>query len=55
MTPTDPMWDDFFHAAAWQAFAEGVAKTGGIPDSGATKWRAYQLYEQGLAEKSERE
>lgn len=49
MTPDDPIWDDPFHAAAWQAFAEGVARTQGIPDSGATKRRAYAMYETELA------
>ena len=53
MNPDDPLWDDEFHGSAWQAFAEGVAGIGGIPDSGATKRRAYQIYEQGLAAKND--
>ena len=47
------MWDDAFHGCAWQAFAEGLAETGGIPDSTATKRRAYQIYEEGLAERND--
>jgi hypothetical protein len=35
-----------FHGAAWQAFAECDAEMQGIPDSEATKRRAYRLYEE---------
>lgn len=48
MTLDDPVWDDEFHGYAWQAFAEGVARTQGISESGAAKRRAYELYEQRL-------
>ena len=52
MTADDPIWDDPFHAAAWQAFVEGVAETGGIPDSRATRQRAYAIYEATLSEQT---
>ena len=52
MTPDDPMWDDLFHGSAWQAFAEGVALGKRIPDSTATKRRAYEVYEAGLERKN---
>ena len=46
----DPL-DCPFHAAALAAFMEQAALCGGPPDSEVTRRRAYQLYEQQLAEK----
>ena len=43
--------DDLFHGAAFAPFVEQAALTGGSPDSEATRRRAFELYEQALAEK----
>lgn len=52
MTALDPaIFDDPFHAAAWAAFVEQAALTGGPPDMEATRRRAFDLYEQLLAQK----
>lgn len=52
MTAPDPaIFDDPFHAAAWAAFVEQADLTGGPPDMEATRRRAFELYEQLLAEK----
>ena len=46
----DPL-DDLFHGCAFAAFVELAALTGGPPDSETTRRRAFELYEQALAEK----
>lgn len=43
--------DDPFHGAAFAAFVEQAALTGGPPEMEATRRRAFELYEQHLAEK----
>ncbi|HJT77874.1 MAG TPA: hypothetical protein VJ739_11795 [Gemmataceae bacterium] len=52
MTADDDMLDDAFHFAALRAYLEVAAETGGRPESEPTRRRAYQLYEQALAEKN---
>ncbi len=52
----DPdIFDDLFHGCALRAYLEQTA-IGGVwpPDSEATRVRAYQLYEEALAEKNGR-
>lgn len=50
---TDSILDDPFHLAAWQAYLEVYAGTKQFPpDSETTRRRAYQLYEEALAEKN---
>ena len=52
MTALDPdIFDCPFHGAALAAFVEQAALTGGPPDMEATRRRAFELYEQRLAEK----
>lgn len=46
----DPL-DCPFHAAALAAYLEQAALCGGPPDSEATRRRAFELFEQTLAEK----
>jgi len=48
----DSFLDDPFHGAAWAAFAELYRETGGMPDSEATRIRAYRIYEEELAGKN---
>ena len=50
-TPDLDILDDPFHGAAFAAFVEQAAFTGGPPDMEATRRRAFELYEQHLAEK----
>ena len=48
----DPaIFDDLFQACALQAWLEQAALTGGLPESEPTRLRAYQLYEDALAER----
>jgi hypothetical protein len=55
MTVDNDILDDLFHGCAWRAYLEIAAETGQFPpDSEATRQRAYQLYEQALAEKNDR-
>lgn len=51
MNDLDDIWDDLFHACAWQAYLEQASIAGGPPDSEATRQRAYVLYEQALVER----
>ena len=52
---TDDIWDNEFHSCAWHAYMEVWQATGQFPpDSEATRQRAFQLYEQALAEKNAR-
>ena len=49
----DDIWDDLFHGCAVRAYLEVWCQTGQFPpDSEATRRRAYQLYEEALAEKN---
>jgi hypothetical protein len=50
----DEILDGPFHACAFAAFVEQAHAQQGWPDSEATRQRAYQLYEQALAEKNGR-
>lgn len=50
----DEILDGLFHACAFAAFVEQAHARQGWPDSEATRQRAYQLYEQALAEKNGR-
>jgi hypothetical protein len=52
MASTDDIWDDLFHGCAITAFVEEAIKARAMPDSEATRRRAYQLYEEALAEKN---
>ena len=52
---TDDILDSMFHGCALRAYLEVWARTGQFPpDSEATRIRAYQLYEEALAEKNGR-
>ena len=52
---TDDILDDPFHFCALQAYMEIFAQTRHFPpDSETTRIRAYQLYEEALAEKNRR-
>ena len=52
--PDNDILDDLFHGCAWTAFLEQASLQRGWPDSEATRRRAYQLYEEALAEKNGR-
>jgi hypothetical protein len=55
MTARDDILDDLFHGSALRAYLEVWARTRQFPpDSEATRRRAYQLYEEALAEKNGR-
>jgi len=43
--------DDTFHGAAFAAYVELAVASGGVPDEAATRRRAFQLYEEALAER----
>jgi hypothetical protein len=50
---TDDILDSLFHGCALLAYLEIYAHTGQFPpDSEATRQRAFQLYEEALAEKN---
>lgn len=51
MTP-DPILDDLFHWAAWEAFIAEARAVQGWPDPEKTRQRAYRLYEEELAARS---
>lgn len=53
---TDDILDSVFHGCALRAYLETYALTKRFPpDSEATRRRAYQLYEEALAEKNHRQ
>jgi hypothetical protein len=55
MTADDDILDSLFHFCALRAYLEIRAQTGQFPpDSETTRRRAYQLYEEALAEKNGR-
>ena len=54
MTPGDDILDDLFMGCALTAFLEQAHARQGWPDPEATRQRAYQLYEEALAEKNSR-
>lgn len=43
--------DDLFHGCAWAAFVEQAVATRELPDVEMTRRRAFELYEEALAEK----
>lgn len=47
----DDLLDDLFHGCAFAAYVELAAETGNLPDCESTRRRAFQLYEEALAEK----
>lgn len=52
MTLDPEIFDSLFHGAAFAAYVELAIATGGPPCSEATRRRAFQLYEEALAEKN---
>jgi hypothetical protein len=56
MTAGDDVLDSLFHGCALRAYLEIAVQTRQFPpESEATRRRAYQLYEEALAEKNRRE
>jgi hypothetical protein len=49
---TDSILDDLFQGCALTAFLEQAHAQQGWPDAEATRRRAYELYEQALAQKN---
>ena len=47
----DNILDDLFHGCAFAAYVELAVASGGVPDEAATRRRAFQLYEEALAER----
>lgn len=54
MTQSDDILDDLFHGCAFNAFVEQAHLQQGPPCPELTRRRAYQLYEEALAERSGR-
>ena len=55
MMAEEDIWESLFHLCAFRAYLEIWASTKLFPpDSEATRRRAYQLYEEALAEKNGR-
>jgi len=55
MTEHDEILDSLFHSCAFHAYLQIALETGcWPPPSEATRQRAYDLYEQALAEKNRR-
>ena len=53
MSAGEDIWDSLFHGCAIRAYLETYARTKHFPpDSETTRLRAYQLYEEALAEKN---
>jgi hypothetical protein len=52
MTLDPDIFDSLFHAAAFAAYVELAVASGGPPESDATKWLAYKIYEEWLAAKN---
>ena len=50
----DDIMDDQFDGCAFAAFIEAVAEAAGPPCAERTRQRAYQYFEEALAEKQER-
>jgi hypothetical protein len=50
----DDIMDSLFHGCALAAYVDQSIAEQGRPDSEATRLRAYDLYEQALAEKNRR-
>jgi hypothetical protein len=48
----DEILDGLFHAAAWAAYLDQAQAEQGWPDPEATRLRAYDYFEQALAEKN---
>jgi hypothetical protein len=51
MSETDEILDDLFHGCAFAAFVEQARLQKGPPCPELTRRRAYELYEQALADK----
>jgi len=49
--PEASILDDTFHGCAFSAYVELAVASGGVPDEAATRRRAFQLYEEALAER----
>ena len=47
----DGILDDLFHGCALAAYLELAVASGGVPDEAAKRRRAFQLYEEALAER----
>ena len=47
----DDIFDSVFHGCAFAAYVEVAVACGGVPDEAATRRRAFQLYEEALAER----
>ena len=47
----DDIFDSVFHGCAFAAYVEVAVASGGVPDEAATRRRAFQLYEEALAER----
>ena len=47
----DDIFDSVFHGAAFAAYVEVAVASGGVPDEAATRRRAFQLYEEALADR----
>ena len=45
MTADDPIWDELFHACAFQAFVAEARSVQGWPDPEKTRQLAYKLFE----------
>jgi hypothetical protein len=55
MTPDEDIWNNLFHLAALRAYLEVYAASKQFPpDCEATRRRAYELYEDALAERNGR-
>jgi hypothetical protein len=54
MQPDDDIADDLFHGCALTAFVQIALASGDWPDPESTRRRAYDLYEEALAEKNSR-
>jgi hypothetical protein len=52
MSDNDNIWDDPFHGAAFAAFVDEATMSQGPPCPERTRMRAYQYFEQALAEKN---
>ncbi len=48
----DDIFDSLFHNAAWDAFLDQAEQQRGWPDRELTRRRAFQYYEEALAEKN---
>lgn len=54
MTLDPDIFDDLFQSCAFMAYVEVASQSGWPPDSERTKRRAYELYEEALADRGRR-